>query len=282
MCKAVHTSDLHGKKEIYGKLFTYIKNEVPDIVFLGGDLYPSFRDMQNQNDDFFEDFLVPNFTNLKQELKDKYPIICIILGNDDPAPEEKKFKKPEYCNLWNYINCGKLKYKKYTIYGYSYIPPTPFLYKDWELYDVSRYVDPGCVHPTEGIRSIDPGRDIDFASIKKDLEDLTANQNLENAIFLFHSPPYKTNLDRAALDNKFVDYIPLDVNVGSIAIKELIESRQPLLTLHGHIHESTTLTGHWKEIIGKTYCFNAATELKALSIIEFDLDNFNNAIRKIY
>ncbi|MDD3860202.1 MAG: hypothetical protein PHW83_08380 [Bacteroidales bacterium] len=282
MCKAIHISDLHGNREKFSKLFDYIRKELPEIVFIGGDIYPSFKNIRNSNDDFFEDLIVFNFEILKKELKNNYPFICVILGNDDPATEEERFKKQEYQDLWHYLNCEKIRYNKYTIYGYPYVPPTPFLYKDWELYDVSRYVDPGCLHPIEGKREINPGRDIEFATIKKDLENLTANDDMTNAVFLFHSPPYNTNLDRAALDNRFFEHVPLDVHVGSIAIREFIESQQPLLTLHGHIHESTTLTGNWKEIIGRTQCFNAATEQNNLSLIEFDLENLNKAKRKIF
>ncbi|HOZ29485.1 MAG TPA: metallophosphoesterase [Bacteroidales bacterium] len=282
MCKAIHISDLHGDTKKYGKLFDYIRLELPDIVLIGGDLYPSYKNLQKSNQNFLTEYLIPNFEVLKDELNENYPLICMILGNDDPATEEDEIKNAAHQGLWHYINQNKIKYKEYTIYGYSYIPPTPFLNKDWELYDVSRYVDPGCTHPTEGIRSINPGRDIEFATIKKDLENLIVDDDLSKTIFLFHSPPYSTNLDRAALDDKFVDHIPLDVHVGSIAIKEFIELRKPMLTLHGHIHESTTITGSWKEKIGASHCFNAATELNLLSVIEFELKNLSNAKRKLY
>ena len=43
----------------------------------------------------------------------------------------------------------------------------------------------------------------------------------------------------------------LDVHVGSIAVKRFIEERQPLLTLHGHVHEAARLTGEWKIRIGR-------------------------------
>jgi len=35
------------------------------------------------------------------------------------------------------------------------VPPTPFLLKDWEKYDVSAYVDPGCVSPEEGYHRVE-------------------------------------------------------------------------------------------------------------------------------
>ena len=72
------------------------------------------------------------------------------------------------------------------------------------------------------------------------------DNDLSRAMFLFHTPPYNTGLDRAALDGKKVNYVDLDVHVGSIAVRRFIESRQPLLTLHGHIHESARITGSGK------------------------------------
>ena len=87
---------------------------------------------------------------------------------------------------------------------------------------------------------------------------------------LFHSPPYQTLLDRAALDGKMIDHVPLDLHVGSIAIKRFIEERQPLITLHGHIHESSRLTGHWHEFIGSTLSVNGAWDGPELSLVSFD------------
>ena len=59
---------------------------------------------------------------------------------------------------------------RFQVYGYSFVPPTPFQLKDWERYDVSRFVDPGCVSPEEGMRTI-PVSDQEqrFTTIQKDL-----------------------------------------------------------------------------------------------------------------
>ena len=90
---------------------------------------------------------------------------------------------------------------------------------------------------------------------------------------------YQTNLDRAALDGKMVDHAPLDVHVGSIAMKRFIEKMQPKITLHGHIHESSCITGQWQDRIGSTYLFSAAYEGPELSIIKFDLETPGQAER---
>ena len=120
-----------------------------------------------------------------------------------------------------------------------------------------------------------------YATIQNDLERLVGGDDLERAILLFHSPPYRTKLDRAALDGKMIDHAPLDVHVGSVAIQRLIESRQPCLSLHGHIHESARLTGSWSDTIGRTVMLNAAHDGPELALIEFDLDHPAAASRRL-
>jgi len=43
-----------------------------------------------------------------------------------------------------------------------------------------------------------------------------------------------------------------------------------MITMHGHIHESSRITGQWKDKIGKTICFGAAHEGKQLCLIKFN------------
>ncbi len=166
--------------------------------------------------------------------------------------------------------------------GYSYIPPTPFPLKDWERYDVSRYVDPGAVSPEEGMRTLPVSpQEMRYATIKEDLENLAGSAETDNLIFLFHSPPYETKLDRAPLDGMKVDHVPLDVHVGSIAIRRFVEDRQPLLTLHGHVHDSARLTGSWKDRLGRTHMFTAAHDGPELALVSFDLENLEDAQREL-
>ena len=284
MIKCFFVSDVHGKIDRYEKLFNEIEKKRPDIVFLGGDLLPSIAAFNELSDARFKDFvngyLVKKFLDLKANISENYPEVYLILGNDDPRIEEIFFLEAENLGIWKYIHNRKVNYKEYQIYGYAYIPPSPFLLKDWERYDVSRFVDVGCVSPTEGCRTYSVSdHEKKYSTIKNDLEKLTAEKDLSNSIFLFHSPPYQTKLDRAALDGQIVDHAPVDVHVGSIAIKRFIEEKQPFITLHGHIHESSGITGLWKQRIGKTYLFSAAYHKPDLVIIKFDLENPSEAIR---
>lgn len=276
-------TDIHGDKEQYQKLFDLIIAEKPKAVFMGGDLLPSMllSFKQSTEENFISDYLTVKFRELKKQLNNEYPEIFIILGNDDPLSEEIHLLDSEEESLWKYVHNRKVPFGEYTVFGYAFIPPSPFLLKDWEKYDVSRYVDPGCVSPEEGYRSIKVDvNDIKYSTIKKDLDSFTKEDDLSKAIFLFHSPPYKCNLDRANLDGKFIDHVPLDVHVGSVAIKEFLEERKPLLSLHGHIHESYSITGEWKDTIGETLAFSAAHDGKELALVRFDLNNLTETTRE--
>ena len=99
--------------------------------------------------------------------------------------------------------------------------------------------------------------------------------------FLFHSPPYRTSLDRAQLDGKCIDHVPLDVHVGSIAIKRFIERRQPRVTLHGHIHEAPRLTGVWQEAIGSTVTMCGCHDGPELPVVRFDPEHPLQATREL-
>lgn len=274
-------SDLHGVKGRYQALFSVILREKPAAVFLGGDLFPGLEGASGG--DFLEDFLAPEMAALKQELGEEYPRIFLILGNDDSKFQEAGLEGyAGQDGLWDYLHNRSVTFGEYQIYGYNYVPPTPFLNKDWERYDISRFVDPGCIPPEQGRHSSqEPLNLIEHATIRKDLKALAEGKELGKAVFLFHSPPYQTKLDRAALDGKTIDHVPLDPHVGSIAVREFILARQPWLTLHGHVHESSRLTGEWKDQLGKTVSLSAAYHGPELALVRFQLDHPSGASREL-
>jgi len=60
-----------------------------------------------------------------------------------------------------------------------------------------------------------------------------------NSIFNFHVPPYGFALDLAPeLTTDLIQAADRKIHVGSRAVKKMIEKYQPLIGLHGHIHES--------------------------------------------
>jgi Icc-related predicted phosphoesterase len=75
-----------------------------------------------------------------------------------------------------------------------------------------------------------------------------------------HVPPYDSGLDRAIeLDSQLRPVlqggVPHEIPVGSRAVRQIIEEYQPVLALHGHIHESRGETR-----IGRTLVVNPGSE----------------------
>lgn len=268
-------TDLHGHIRKYEALFKCIREEVPDLVFIGGDLFAGgFFSRSGGDEDAVDDILAEGLKSLKKSMGSSYPRIFAIMGNDDPKSREGSLLELEKQGLWNYINQKHVSCKGIGIYGYNWVPPSPFLNKDWERYDVSAYVDIGCVAPDEGYHSTDFSLvEARHRTIAEDLQELTEGRDLSHSVMLFHAPPYQTGLDRAALDGKMIDHVPLDVHVGSIAIRRFIEERQPLVTLHGHIHESYDITGVFREKMGKSICLSAVGKTASLVLVRFDTDN---------
>jgi len=80
------------------------------------------------------------------------------------------------------------------------------------------------------------------------------------AIFMIHVPPHDSGLDTAPLldENLRPTISAGDVlrgPVGSTAVRRIIEDFEPLLSIHGHIHESGG-----ERRIGSTLCINPGSE----------------------
>jgi Icc-related predicted phosphoesterase len=80
------------------------------------------------------------------------------------------------------------------------------------------------------------------------------------AVFMIHVPPHDSGLDTAPiLDENLRPTVSagdiLRGPVGSTAVRRLIERYQPLLAVHGHVHES----GGERQI-GATLCINPGSE----------------------
>lgn len=277
-------SDLHGSSRRWEALFRAIRDSAPAAVFLGGDLLPNGvgYGAAAEHEDWVEAVLYAGFGKVRVALGASAPRIFLILGNDDGRIEEPAFLRGESEGLWTWAHGRRVPWEGFSVYGYAYTPPSPFRLKDWEKYDVSRFVDPGCISPEEGWRSVPVSEgEARWGTIREDLERLAGGDDLARAIFLFHAPPYRTRLDRAALDGMSVDHAPLDVHVGSIAVRRFLESRQPLLSLHGHVHESARITGAWRDRIGRTHCLGAAHDGPELALVRFDPDDPERATREL-
>lgn len=84
--------------------------------------------------------------------------------------------------------------------------------------------------------------------------------DMSRCIFNLHVPPKDTTIDQAmALDDEFRPIMksgsPVITGVGSSAVRTALETYEPLLSLHGHIHES-----RGEARFGRTRALNPGSE----------------------
>ncbi len=87
--------------------------------------------------------------------------------------------------------------------------------------------------------------------------------DIRSAILNVHVPPYDSTLDKAPeldenLKAKSYGGQPRLIPVGSTAVRDVILQWQPLLGLHGHVHESGGST-----YLGRTLCINPGSSYAA-------------------
>jgi Icc-related predicted phosphoesterase len=104
-------------------------------------------------------------------------------------------------------------------------------------------------------------RDIPDAEVGSFIEAMARQLRApERAVFNVHVPPYGTGLDTAPLLDDTLKPVVVAGEVamgpvGSKAARAMIEKYQPLVSLHGHVHESRGVAR-----IGRTTCINPGSE----------------------
>ncbi len=282
--KVFFTSDLHGEEVLYRQTLDKAQETGAEVLVLGGDLLPSlqkarrYEEMISEQREFIDAFLLPFF---RKGLETRFRLILLIPGNWDPAYPEIFAAPPD-----GLVDLDRKRFRfesGYEFIGYPFVPPTPFRPKDYEKMDDLDAPWPPqknpsysrSAHPPYTLNPIDPGPYLrGKGTIEKDLEDLPSPGVMSKTIYVMHSPPFGTNLD----------VIPGGHFVGSRSIRKFIETFQPLLTLHGHIHEAPRLSGKYSDRIGRTRCLNPGQLLSAdeggprLQGVIFDTDDLERTL----
>lgn len=244
-------SDIHQSEHKWSLLTEACKIEKPDIVMISGDLF--FRSYYKKIPLFVEHKMVKNCEKIKEFCKE----VIFIMGNDDPKEYQALLKKET--KLWKcidndvvYLDIPELKDVAFC--GIPQVMDYPFRYKDWIVRDTSsdsRY----CFYQN-GLPMtyyLDDFRELKVSSWEEELmkrptmetviSDLYPKiKDIRKSIWLIHNPPMGCGLDSCA-SGEFV---------GSRAVLNFITSKQPILTLHGHIHESPQRTNKWYVDVGDT------------------------------
>jgi len=104
-------------------------------------------------------------------------------------------------------------------------------------------------------------REFDEDYLLKKLEGMIFQlENKENAIFNLHCPPIGTGIDSAPKLDGTLKPVSMAgqtvmISAGSTATRDVILKHQPLVGLHGHIHESRGVVN-----LSRTKCFNPGSE----------------------
>ena len=255
--KFLYTSDLHGETYLYQELLSLATSSSPEIMVIGGDLLPSlpstkrYEEMLPNQRTFIDQFLTPFFKRILET--SSIQLIFLIAGNWDLGYSFLFRQTPEKIVDLNQKSC-RLE-NGYELLGYPFVPPTPFRPKDFEKMDDRETPWPPQKNPSyvrssdqsDPLIPVNPHRYLrERETIEEDLDRFPKPLQSRKAIYVMHSPPFGTRLD----------LIEGGKSAGSRSIRTFIQKNQPLLTLHGHIHESPALSGAYMDQLGETLSIN--------------------------
>jgi Icc-related predicted phosphoesterase len=290
--KIFHSSDIHGSEKCFRKFLNAPKVYGADIIMLGGDITGKVLVpiVEQENGQYNTEYM-----GIVTELKSKdelekvikhvsdaggYPYLCTKNEFDklktDKAYLDTIFKKLIIQRVETWIRIAEEKLKDSGVEVYIMPGNDDYLEIDDVLNRSSFIINPdgrvveikgGYEMISSGYANITPWkapRDIPDEELEKILEAMASQlRRPSSSIFSLHAPPYNTPIDLAPqLDNTFKPVIAggeiVMSHVGSKAVRKVIEEYQPLLGLHGHIHESKGVVR-----IGKTLCINAGSDYLA-------------------
>jgi len=275
--KVLFCSDLHGREGLYTRLATLLRAERPDLLILGGDMFPDgdLDDPRAKQGGFVQQQFIPWVRRMRSDLSGLH--VACILGNHDWL-----FSKDYLADYHRQGDLVLLTHREYwaldgiNFLGYSRTPPTPYWVKDFERLDMPDDPVPemgGAVwdRAAQAPRAAEPESYFTAATcLERELNE-SAIAPPGPWIFVCHAPPYDSMLDR----------LPhVDHPVGSRAVREFVESRAPQLSLHGHIHESPDVTGAFYDLIGTTVCVNPGQHHAKLCACSFDTRNVKGTLRR--
>lgn len=266
--RILFVTDLHGNIAKYRRVFEAALKHGVAAVVNGGDMLTLDGDLHGSQRDFIEGFLSPYFAGYE-----KAGIHHLgFLGNDDLKIHDDVFD--ETCRKYKHIvNLAQRRFELSGLefIGMNWVTDYPFRLKDRCRRDGPGYVfqeqfGSGLLSTPEGFKELEdwPAYAAKLPTIEDELAVLPKPETAGRTIYVIHTPPFGLGLDVISLGGK----------VGSQAVSRFIGKMQPLLTLHGHIHESPAISGIWKAKIGETVCVQPGQmKANALSYALIDLES---------
>ena len=278
--KILATSDIHQMISKWKDLVKTCQKEKFDVVAIAGDLLPKDTYITGQLP------FIKHLRKYAKQIQDTGAKVIIALGNDDNQNIIPEMTKAHDEGLWYYVPEKIVEIDGYEFACMPYVPDYPFGYKYWcrgeskecLRIDPQQFTDPVVVNKNNEFEIIK-----DYPSYLKQNKTIwdsltdTAKlvKNINKSIWLIHAPPANLNLDVCSHGAK----------VGSYSVLKFIKEYQPLLTIHGHIHESPEYNGHqWKHTENNTLCIQGGQVGFKLHYSTIDIENgeIKNVKHSIY
>ena len=285
-----YTSDIHGSDKCWKKVMVTPKHYQADIIIIGGDITGKFivpiirlpngrveATFMGRKRKFKKE---KDIEVLKQQIANTGQYwLDISLEEyqhyeDDPSRLDTLFDKliTERVAQWVAIADERLKDQDVRCFisaGNDDAYSVDEILENSEAIEVhdGRIIDLGEGFEIFGLSNSnmtpwDCPRDISEEELADKIENLASQiKNPDRAIFDIHVPPYGTGIDEAPELTEDMRMVmdstgtPNMVPVGSTAVKEAILKYQPMLGLHGHIHEAAGIRK-----LGKTTIVNPGSE----------------------
>jgi Icc-related predicted phosphoesterase len=299
--KCYYASDIHGSELLWRKFLNAGKFYGADVLIMGGDIAGkavipiverdgAFYAPEVAGEQAFREDEVPK---LEARIRDRglYPHRMtsdeVASTHGDRAATDALFLQVMKATLtrWLEMAAERLDTTRTRVYVMLGNDDEPALR---EIIAASKaVVDPEDIPVDlgEGIQMLSCGfanptpwhspREMPEVELRAHLEKLVAGlDDPSRSVFNLHVPPIRTSIDTAPIVS--ADLAPviqggavLMGSAGSEAVRGVIETYQPLISLHGHIHESRGVAK-----LGRTVCVNPGSEYSEGvlhgALVEFD------------
>jgi uncharacterized protein len=281
-------TDLHGSEQCFRKFLNAGALYDAAYLIIGGDilgkrLVPIVEDGAGR---YNAQYAEQRYTDLDSDgvatvkaairARGDYPIVTSREESpqfDDAEHMDAVFRKVAYDSVADWVTLAEERLRGSGRRCFVAPGNDDFLEIDSALQnsDVLEFAEDRCIQLDEDYEMITTGysnptpwdteRELPENELKARITALAAQAgDPDRLIAVLHPPPYDCQLDLAPRLREDYSIVMTGgqaqmMPVGSIAVREFIEDAQPLLGLHGHVHESAGSTH-----IGRTLCINPGSE----------------------
>jgi Icc-related predicted phosphoesterase len=287
IARAVFVTDVHGSDKCFGKFLNSARFYEAQYLILGGDItgksiVPIERTDRGWSAEYvgrrYEDMTESERRELEQLIRDNgfYPLVGErdeLAALSDRSHLEERFIPIVVDHMARWVQMAEDRLRGTGVRCFI-TPGNDDSFKIDDALrgsDVVEFVEGRCValdedHEmiTTGYSNITPWaseRELDEPELEGYLERMMGEvRDPERLVAVIHVPPIETVLDQAPeIDEELrvkggAGGVKI-THVGSTAVRSFIERHQPLVGLHGHVHES-----RGAQSLGRTLCVNPGSE----------------------